>query len=405
MAIANGGKHAVVLSSGGADGAYAIGAMKALFNGESPATGKQPLDPQVFVGSSIGAFNAAFIVAQGERDAASAVANLEQVWLADLAESQQHCGNGGYRLRVNPFTLLNPACFIAHPTQTLTDLASDSAFLTREWLARVRGFTASTDPLAQRSLRLLNLSSFISPAPLFRLIQKAIRFENIRRAKRALRIVATNWDTGELKDDFANGDMTDQDGPSIIAASAAVPGFFSPVRLGGNIYVDAAILGYTRLEAAIRAEAQTLHVIYVDPDIKLIDRAALENTAETLYLAFAIQWADNVNRSIDSIRTVNRYVELSEKFVEEGKISEENALALLQALLPARVKGRVAKDRRGVERITVHRYHPREYFGPLGLLDFDRSRVDRLIKLGFDETVKHDCDNSQCVLPAGGAPP
>lgn len=404
MANTHNGKRAVVLSSGGADGAYAVGVMKALFKGESPATGKTKLDPEIFVGSSIGALNASFMVAKNEVGAAEAVLNLEKFWLEDLAEGSPSCGNGGYRLRVNPFIFLNPACVAANPTQTLTELAGDSAFLTRELFSRVRDFASSSDPLAQRSLRLLNLSSFISVEPLLRVIRKGIRFENIRGSTKALRIVATNWDTGELKDDFSNVDMTDQQGPSIIAASSALPGFFPPVSIGSSLYVDAAILGYTRLEAAIRAEAHTLHVVYVDPDIKFIETAALKNTAETLYVLFAIQWADNVNRSVEAIKTVNTYLDLLDRLIEDEKISKEGALSILDELLPARVKERAGKDLLAVQRITIHRYHPREYFGPLGLLDFNRERVERLIQLGFDDTVRHDCAYSRCVLPAGAAP-
>ena len=39
----------LVLSSGGADSAYAVGVMKALFNGRSPATDYVPLNPGVFL--------------------------------------------------------------------------------------------------------------------------------------------------------------------------------------------------------------------------------------------------------------------------------------------------------------------------------------------------------------------
>ena len=59
-------KEALILSSGGANGAYEVGVMRGLFSGESPATGYLPLDPDVFKGSSIGALNAAVMVSQLE---------------------------------------------------------------------------------------------------------------------------------------------------------------------------------------------------------------------------------------------------------------------------------------------------------------------------------------------------
>src|SRR5262245_59469773 len=42
-------KQGVVLSSGGADGAYAVGVLKALLSGRSLVTGYLPLDPVAFV--------------------------------------------------------------------------------------------------------------------------------------------------------------------------------------------------------------------------------------------------------------------------------------------------------------------------------------------------------------------
>src|SRR6266850_1949646 len=101
----------VVLSSGGADGAYAVGVMKALFGGKSPATGYQPLEPEVFVGSSIGALNAALVVSQLQNGGREAASYLENVWLDEMAQGSQRCGNGTYRIRLDALTLLDPRCF------------------------------------------------------------------------------------------------------------------------------------------------------------------------------------------------------------------------------------------------------------------------------------------------------
>jgi len=43
-------KHAVILSGGGASGAYEVGVLKGLFAGDSPATNYTPLMPDIFYG-------------------------------------------------------------------------------------------------------------------------------------------------------------------------------------------------------------------------------------------------------------------------------------------------------------------------------------------------------------------
>jgi len=61
-------KSALVLSGGGAYGAFAVGIMKVLFAGRSPATEYQPLDANIFAGTSVGAFNAAVMVGDTAHD-------------------------------------------------------------------------------------------------------------------------------------------------------------------------------------------------------------------------------------------------------------------------------------------------------------------------------------------------
>ena len=74
-------KKALVLSGGGADGAYAVGVLKALINGRSPATSYRPLDPDILTGTSCGAYNAAVLVSQWDEFGSASAGNLETIWL------------------------------------------------------------------------------------------------------------------------------------------------------------------------------------------------------------------------------------------------------------------------------------------------------------------------------------
>ena len=132
-------KQGLVLSSGGANGAYAVGVMKALFNGESLATGYQPLNPEVFTGASIGAFNAAFMVSRLEdTDPISAVADLERVWLEEIAQDLVQGKSGALKTRGDPFRLFDPRYVMADPVQPLVELVQDSAFFARQGLSSVK---------------------------------------------------------------------------------------------------------------------------------------------------------------------------------------------------------------------------------------------------------------------------
>src|SRR6266566_8613086 len=123
----SGHKAAVVLSGGGAYGAFEIGVLKALCNGESPATSHKPLNAKIFSGTSVGSFNAAAMCMTPGATGAQAIENLEQVWFEKVADrgSKSH-GNGVFRLRGNPVRYLDLS-FTA-PTRAFLESASDAGF-------------------------------------------------------------------------------------------------------------------------------------------------------------------------------------------------------------------------------------------------------------------------------------
>jgi predicted acylesterase/phospholipase RssA len=345
-------KQGVVLSSGGADGAYAVGVLKALLSGKSPVTGYLPLDPVAFVGTSIGAFNASFLVSHLDEGPNAAVDGLVRVWLEELAENPRQPRNGAFRFRADPLSLLDPRRLAADPLRSVTEFAQDSVVLGREWLMRLRDFATSDQPLEQRAAGLLNFSSFVSSEPLLEVIQRNIDFAKIHSSKVALRIIATDWNHG-LLEEFTNQHLTVDAGPHLVRASAAIPGFFAPVRIGDRIWVDGAVLGYTRLSPAIRAG-----------------------------------WAARVNQGLEATARINHEIDALEKFVRQAGLSRQDRDSLFQAVLgPVNVK------------VTVHRYHPRDdAFGILGLLNLNRGRLEGLIERGFRDAVEHDCTHSKCIL-------
>src|SRR5262245_6824633 len=108
MSNPNSTKHGVILSGGGANGAYEIGVLKALFAGKSEATQGEPLNPDIFVGTSVGAYNAAFLVSRWDIYGSAAIASLEQTWLDHVSSSRQKPNNGVFRVRNSPREFLDP---------------------------------------------------------------------------------------------------------------------------------------------------------------------------------------------------------------------------------------------------------------------------------------------------------
>lgn len=373
----------IVLSGGGADGAYAVGVLKALLSGRSPANGFRILEPDVFAGTSIGSFNASYLVSRWHHSGVGAVGELEGVWLEKLAD-RGACGNGAFRIRADPTRFFDPACYLPNPTRPFTRFARDSAALSWDFIRRLVHFAGARDPLLPRSLDFFNFSSFVSREPWAATIRDSIDFQAIRNSDRALRVVATNWSTGRLRV-FENRHLSEGIGARAIEASSALPGFFEAVAVGSQLYVDGAVLQNTPLKPAIEAGASEIYIIYLDPDISAVPLAEQESTLETLYRMQQIAWASAIASDTAAARRINEFLSLVA--AAEQLPATSDAVAEL------------ARKYARYRPLTVHRFSPQDDLGgALGLLNLGLSRVERLVEQGFEEATRHDCATAGCIL-------
>jgi predicted acylesterase/phospholipase RssA len=386
----------MVLSGGGAYAAYGVGVMRALFEGGSPATGYAPPDPDIYAGTSAGAFNAAYMVSQPGADLRAVVAGLEEFWVEVISGGGAGCENGAYRIRGNPFRYLEPGCFPPNPLAVLREATEDALFFAREGVRRTRNFVSSPGNLGLRALRLFDLAALISDAPAQRSMRAMVRLDRVRDSDKVLRVVATNWTTGEVRV-FHNSDLTDELGYEILTAAAAIPGLFRPREVGGDWYVDGSLVVGTPLKPAIEAGADLLHVIYLDPDVRNIPLPRLENSFDALDRTRVIDWASRVNDDLATARWINEGLETLERVAAGAPPNGDDWRRFV------RVAGQIASHvRQGqpYRKLTIHRYRPHDDLGgPLGVLNFDGDQIAAIIERGYRDTVGHDCAASECLLP------
>jgi len=383
-------RHAVVLSGGGAYAAYEIGVLKALFQGRSPATGKQPLEPAIYTGTSAGAFNAALLVSHSDRPATEALARLESIWRDEIA-GRPNKHNGVYRARMDPALWLNPLHILRNPREELAHLFEDSVFLSRDALRRTANLFTSKAPLMRRVIDLVDVGSLFNTEPFAELIERILRPRIIQDSPRALRIAVTNWSTGELRV-FKNKEMTDAHAHRVVQASAAIPGFFPPVNINGDTYVDGGVVMNTPLEPAIKAQADVVHVVYLDPDVRKIPIDRIQSTVSALDRLLVVSMANAVNRDIETANLINQGLKHMDK--TEAMSAKEMTV---HATLEARQQEKPEKVYR---KLFIHRYHPSEDLGDVtGILNMELSNIESLIEKGYRDTVEHNCTQSQCVWP------
>lgn len=391
-------RSAVVLSGGGANGAFEVGVLKALTRGASPATDYRPLDPEVYTGTSVGAYNAAVLASRPGQSAAAATGELEAIWLDRIADTFWNCGNGVFRVRGLPFQLLDPGCFL-HPLQVMADFGRDSVALAAYGLVKGTQFAASDASLQSRLLSLVDLDAFVSESPLRDLVEETVTRDGLLRSVQRLTIAASNWEVGRLRL-FSKREIAEV-GKDAILASAALPGIFPPVTIDGVSYVDGGVLLNTPLLPAIRDGATTIHVIFLDPLVRDIPLKPLPSSADTFFRMFAIIWASNMRKDILLAEGITRILELLERENPESASGEE-AQAFLQ--MGWQVYRRLLESGQRYRKITVHVYRPQTALGEgEGVLDFQRDRLQALVAMGYQEAVTHDCRIAGCVLHGVGS--
>lgn len=383
---------AMVLSGGGAYGAFAVGVLKTLFAGRSPATNYEPLAADIFTGTSVGAFNAALMVAQSAQGCLDAALYLENVWLEMVADRPGRCGNGIFRLRGNPADLIDSNC-LREPVTMAARFAGDSLAIGGYLLGRTANFLASSSSLEDRVMASVNVGSFVDVSPFHDLLHTLIDEQAIRESARRIHITATNWIEGTARF-FCNPDFQDGRGIHAVMASTAIPGVFPPVRIDRDIYVDGGVVQNTPLNAAIQFGGTNLHVVYLDPKPSMIRLRADPNTMDTMLRVYFVMLATKIAEDIETARWINAGLDAVSSYAETGTISDVRLRDFI------RVAGQFVKSNPGkYKRLTVHRYFPESSLGgDLGMLDFGLDEIARMITEGERVALVHDCVLSGCIV-------
>lgn len=383
---------ALVLSGGGAYGAFAVGIMKVLCAGQSPATNYQPLNPEIFSGTSVGAFNAAVMVSLPVKSSLEAALRLKDIWFDHIAEKPGQCGNGVFRLRADPAEYINPSC-LRLPARLAMNFASDSVRGTTYVLTRSANFLASSTPIKDRAIGLVNISSLVDSTPYQEMLNKVIREEDIFQSPKRLMVIATNWLTGKPAY-FDNSSFQGDLGTKAIMASTAIPGVFPPVSIGNDVFVDGGVVENTPLNPAINLGATELHVISLNPDHANVQLKAELSTADTLLRFYGEMLATILNQDIETARWINAGLRAVADYQKSGVASSSGVQDFLK------VANQLLQERSTPYRpLTVHLYSPEGNLGgAAGMLDFRLGPIVQMIREGERVASLHDCGESGCVL-------
>lgn len=336
-------KLALVLSGGGARGAYEAGVIHYIRSALTAREGGvRPFDVQC--GSSVGAINTCLMASladnpkeQGKR--------LNHLW-ENLDQDQIYTRN---------FKALTS--FLARTARGLSsNLVSFNPF----------------NPLNRKNEG-VHFKAFLDTAPLPQFLNSKMDFSNIGKnirkgALSAVSLTATNVSTGKMElfiQKKANLDYTGEYEhhmteltASHAIASAAIPLIFPPVFIGENYYVDGGLRLNTPLSPAIQLGANRILIIglhYLQkPNEKVahvIKTGEPPTMGQLTGLVMNALFLDRIQYDIEQLTRINRMVEWSEKVYGKDYLGKINSMLAREG-----IRGDIAN--RGLKRIKVLEISP-----------------------------------------------
>lgn len=116
--------------------------------------------------------------------------------------------------------------------------------------------------------------SIYDSTPLHNLVRENINLERIREANRKVCVGAVSISSGQ----YFTFDQDDDDFISAVLASAAFPLLLSPIKMKGQLFVDAGVQELSPINTAIQMGAEEIDVITSSPEIsnkKFIENPSL----------------------------------------------------------------------------------------------------------------------------------
>ena len=202
---------ALVLSGGGAKGAYQVGAVRYLL-------GERGEHYDILCGTSVGALNAGYLAMFPGGEELDAATGLHKLWLDEV----------------------------------------DDGKIWRKWYFGILGELPVVLPKW-----LGGKQSAYTTKPLAKLVEKYLKPQAVATSGKKLRVGAVSLSTGERRVwDEGSGEAL----KGAIMASSSFPIFFEPIHIDGEVYTDDGVRETTPIEEAIKAGATHIDVISTGPD-------------------------------------------------------------------------------------------------------------------------------------------
>lgn len=351
MAKSSKHKLALVLSGGGARGAYEAGVLHYVRTMLPPKSRNRAIDIQC--GASVGALNTCFM-ASTAHDLAYQGRELRSLWENVREENVYQRNLGGL------FEFLTTS--------------------TKGFLWHLLKGTGQGSP---------HFPGVLDTKPFLPFIQKVVPWKKIRENIRggfvqAVSIVATNVFTGRLELFVDKSDSIEYSGAYIVhegpilpvhaAASAAIPVVFPVVMIEGVAYTDGGLRLNTPLSPAIQLGADSIFVIGLNHRAKVGEAVPsigelgkLPSLGQVLGRVMNAVFLDKIQYDLEQLERINRVIDWSEDLYGKEYLGDLNTM-----IAKKNIRGDVAS--RGLKRLNILRIRPSQDIAQIFSRCFQRGK-------------------------------
>jgi NTE family protein len=404
-------RTALVLSGGGARGAYEAGVLAHLFEHVYPRL-PPGFELDVASGTSVGAIHAAYVLASAHLPPAERARRLAETWR---------------RMSVKEVLRVSALDLLGIPLRALG-------------ITRLTRRPEGPGPEV--------IGGLVDISPLERLVAKRIPWaslsENLARRPAALCISCTEVRTGRVTV-FMDGALADAGpwrldpgaqarcetiGPRHVRASAAIPYLFPAVRIGEDYYVDGGLRMSTPLSPALRLGASRVLVVGLKhrpaPD-QPVPEFPVESITQPVFLlgkVLDVLMLDHLEYDLHRVGLVNALIERGIEVYGPEFLDKINvAVRAQRGIGYRRVETTVLRPSEDVGRLAAESYERAGHVRAFGLLPtlltraatlgapaheadllsyllFDRCFTEPLVELGREDARRHE-DQILAVLGAG----
>jgi len=147
--------------------------------------------------------------------------------------------------------------------------------------------------------------SLLNSEPLLELVKSTISLDKIRASNKLVSVGAVSMSSGK----YTVFTQNDDDFIDAVVASASFPGFFSPIKMRNETWVDGGCKQHTPIQMAIDLGAYEMDIVMTSPETRIKHFIEEPSTVDIIKRALDLSSDKIMSNDVDKLKMYNRLAE------------------------------------------------------------------------------------------------